>query len=165
MVRSAIGCHIHTCASKEGDGLSMEFLLGDQPSLGCIWEVAKSRACGNYSVPPVAQMCDFPHSSSIVCIPYLLAVSFQFLMSRMVAREYMGMASGSPWVVPSWENSVTIHEELSGGSVAVNQDGGERWAQPLDIVKGNLSVQGVESVAGTLVQNINFLYGRSVGLV
>ena len=32
---------------------------------------------------------------------------FSFLIRGMVARAYIGMASGSPWLVPSWERSTS----------------------------------------------------------
>ena len=50
------------------------------------------------------------------------------------------------WKVPISRNGVSIDKEICWGSVCVKQDGGERWADPTDVVESCLSVEGVEGV-------------------
>ena len=42
---------------------------------------------------------------------------------------------------------VIVNKELGWGSVCVDQDGREEWADSANVVEGYLSVQGTESIA------------------
>ena len=59
----------------------------------------------------------------------------------------MGMASGSPWVVPSWERIVSPSTNSSVGAWYVLLSGSKKWTESSDVVEGNLSVQGIEHIA------------------
>ena len=65
-------------------------------------------------------------SAYLICLVLL----FNLLMRGMVARWYIGMASGSPCVVPSWESRMSPSTNSSVGTryVLIDEYGCEWWA-------------------------------------
>ena len=71
-----------------------------------------------------------------------LELPLSLLITGMVARAYMGMASGSPCVIPSWESRVSPSTSSSVGALYL------LISEPPDVLESNLTVQGIECVGG-----------------
>ena len=118
-IGSALKGDFHVCVSK---GLCCSWetvLLCDNPSLAWF---------GKYPYLGLNRLSWSHHSHSLVIFSApealsahqtwltSLTLSFKFLIRGMVAKAYIGMASGSPWVVPSWDRSTSpsIHTAQRG---------------------------------------------------
>ena len=62
----------------------------------------------------------------------------------------MGMASGSPCVIPFWESRVSPSTNISVGRryVLISRVASGGHTEPSDVMESNLTVQGIECVSG-----------------
>ena len=64
----------------------------------------------------VRKLASLPVAAASSAYQICLVLLFRVLMRGMVARAYMGMASGSPCVIPSWESRMSPSTNNSVGA-------------------------------------------------
>ncbi len=70
-------------------------------------------------------------------------------MSGIVARENIDNTSGSSWVVPTGDSSVSLSTKRSDSEqyVGIYENGSQGGAKSLNVVKESLAVKSTESIA------------------
>ena len=94
--------------------------------------VAIFRSSIDYVIPPCFQLCKIPPAVALsayhIC---LIASSSNCLISGVIAVTYIAIASGSPWVVPSWESKISSSMNSLMSFLYVFkrtlERGGQRW--------------------------------------
>ena len=100
---AALTCYLYIGVTKEGDHRRFLFLLDDEPGLRGIRVVTKACPKRDILSHHPRRLVIFPVPAASSAYHVCFTVVGNFFIRSTVARAYMGIPSGSPWVVPSWE--------------------------------------------------------------